>query len=117
MGALISCCFPDIIKADQSGTGATSELVELDPFECTREYKGTLCGGTLTEHGCIKCHKGPQCDDCGFPIAPEGNACTRCAHEEAIENCKDRSSKNRSKKHASGNEDFNNSDYRLTGRI
>jgi len=115
MGGIISFFFPVIIKADQSGTGATSKVVELDPFECTREYEGTLCGGTLVEHGCIKCHKGPRCDDCGFPIALEGNACTRCAHEEARNNYNDRSSRNRSKTPTGGNKDFNN--LGLTGRI
>ena len=92
MGAFLSCCNANNINGDQREAGATSEVVEIetaDPFECE-------CGGTRTEHGCIKCHVGPRCDECAFPIALEGDACMRCTEEEARENNKDWSSGGRS---------------------
>lgn len=87
MGAFLSYYIANDINGNQREAGATSEVVEIetaDPFECK-------CGGTLTEYGCVKCHNGPRCDDCAFPIALEGGACRRCTEEAERQNYNDRS--------------------------
>ena len=84
MGSLLSCCYAENNINDTTNSELVSKSYQDDPFEC-------MCGGTLTEHGCQKCHPGPRCHECNIPISVTGDICDSCKEDEEKDNYKDKS--------------------------